>query len=164
MTADTNTKPQKQDWLSNHLLFLKGLKSPTEAQQLLILLAVKQEKTQKEQKTFDALVKSEKASEKAKEARIAVSSILAASKKAANEAEESAASAARKARNHGLIKLGLLFDYAGLSHLTREELLGLLIKGAKTDRVQVREWSVDGAAMLAVKEPVKAAPVPDNGY
>ena len=84
MTADTNTKPQKQDWLSNHLLFLKGLKSPTEAQQLLILLAVKQEKTQKEQKTFDALVKSEKASEKAKEARIAVSSILAASKKEAN--------------------------------------------------------------------------------
>lgn len=164
MTADTNTKPQKQDWISNHLLFLKGLNSPTEAQQLLIFLAVKQEKTQKEQKTFDALVKSEKASEKAKEARIAVSSILAASKKAANEAEKSAAAAARKARNHGLIKLGLLFEYVGLTHLKREELLGLLIEGAKTDRSQVREWSVSGAAMLAAKEPMKAASVTDNGY
>ena len=149
MTADTNTKPKKPDWLSNHLLFLKGLKSPTEAQQLLILLAAKTQMTPKEQKTFDALVKSEKASEKAKEARLAVSSMLSSTKK--EEAE-----AARKSRTHNLIKLGLLFDYAGISHLTREELLGLLIEGAKTNRSQVREWSVNGAAMLAVKEPVKA--------
>jgi hypothetical protein len=159
MTADTNTKPQKQDWLSDHLLFLKGLKSPTETQQLLILLAGKTQMTTKEQKTFDALVKSEKAAEKAKEARLAVSSMLSSAKK-----EEAAA--ARKLRTHNLIKLGLLFEYAGLAHLSRDELLGLLLEGAKTNQNQMRQWSGAGAAMLAAKEAPKGAPlsVPDNGY
>jgi len=150
MTSDAQTKPQKQDWISSHLLFLKGLKSPSEAQQLLILLAGKKDKTPKEQKTFDALVKSEKAAEKAKAARSAVSSMLTSAKK-----EEAAA--ARKSRTHELIKLGLLFDYAGLMHLSRAEILGLLIAGARTAPNQIKEWSASGAAMLAVKEPPKPA-------
>lgn len=156
---DAVTKPEKLDWLSGHLLFLKGLKSPSETQQLLILLAGKKERTAKEQKTFDVMVKSEKAAEKAKAARSAVSSMLSSAKK-----EEAAAE--RKSRTHGLIQNGLLFDYAKLTHLSRAELLGLLIAGASSPPNLIKEWSARGVAMLAVKEPPKAAPAtkPDNGY
>ncbi len=147
------TRPEKPDWLSGHLGFLKGLKSKNETQQLLILLAGKNERTPKEQKTFDALVKSERASEKAKEARLAVSFMLVSSKKEEAEAE-------RKDRTHRLVLNGLLFDYAGISHLNRSELLGLLLAGSQTTPTQIKDWSANGAAMLAVKEPPKAASAP----
>lgn len=149
---DAVTKSEKKpDWLASHVLFLKSLKAPSEAQQLLILLAGKNILSPKEQKTFDVLIKSEKAAEKAKAARLAVSSLLSSEK---NEAAEKA----RKERNHKLILNGLLFDYVGVTHLSRAELLGLLIEGAKTDMEKIKEWAVAGAAMLAVKEPSKAAP------
>lgn len=147
------TRPEKPDWLSGHLGFLKGLKSKNETQQLLILLAGKNERTPKEQKTFDALVKSERASEKAKEARLAVSFMLVSSKKEEAEAE-------RKARTHRLVLNGLLFDYADISHLNRSELLGLLLAGSQTTPAQIKDLSVNGAAMLALKEPPKAASSP----
>lgn len=150
MTAETN---KKTSWLADHLLFLKGLKSPSEAQQLFILLAGKNGKSAKELKTFDTLVKGEKAAEKAKEARIAVSAMLSSAKK-----EE--AVAARKSRTHDLIKLGLLFDYAGLNHLSRSEMLGLLIEGAKAPPFKIKEWSSNGAVMLTLKEPPKAPATP----
>lgn len=149
---DAVTKSEKKpDWLASHVLFLKTLKAPSEAQQLLILLAGKNGLSPKEKKTFDVLVKNEKAAEKAKAARLAVSSMLSSAK---NEAADQA----RKDRNHKLILNGLLFEFAGVTHFDRAELLGLLIEGSKAPRQQIKEWAVAGAAMLAVKEPLKAAP------
>ena len=54
----------KTDWLAGHLAFLKGLKSPSDNQKLLLLLTAKKEKTPKEERTIDVLVKSEKALDK----------------------------------------------------------------------------------------------------
>lgn len=145
----------KVDWLTGHLVFLRGLKSPSDTQKLLILLADKKEKTQKEERTFAMLVKSEKALERAKKAKAEVSSLLANEKKKEEAAE-------RTARTHKLIQLGLLFSYAELDESPREFLMGLLLMGAKTDELNRQKLSQIGADFLAKREPKKekAAPTP----
>lgn len=143
------TTEKKTDWLTSHLLFLKGLKSPSEAQQLFIVLAEKSARSEKEEKIFSTLVKSEKAEEKASAARSEVSSMLASEK----EAE-------RKARNHKLITLGLLFEFAELENASREILMGMVIDGALADENQRRVWAKAGKEFLAKKEPGKVSAAP----
>ena len=143
------TSEKNKDWLTSHLLYLKGLKSPSEAQQLFIVLAEKSARSEKEEKIFSTLVKSEKAEEKASAARSEVSSML-----------ESEKAAERKARTHKLVTLGLLFDYAELSDASRDVLMGMVINGALADDNQRRVWAKAGKEFLAKKEPGKAAAAP----
>lgn len=143
------TTEKKTDWLTSHLLYLKGLKSPSEAQQLFILLAGKSARSEKEEKFFSTLVKSEKAEEKASAARSEVSSML-----------ESEKAAERKARTHKLVTLGLLFDYAEISDLSRDVLMGMVITGALADENKRRVWAKAGKEFLAKKEPGKVSAAP----
>jgi hypothetical protein len=159
----TENKAPKTDWLVGHLDYIRGLKSPTDAQKLLIFLSDKKDLTPSDQKKLDLIAKVERDFEKAKAGRLAVSSMLAGDKKSENEA-------ARKARNHELIQLGLLVGFAGLENYTHAEILGLLIMGSKSPGEDIRAWAVDAAAILATKEPAKkqspapVAPAADNGY
>ena len=166
MTTDTAEdkaqKPaDKKDWLAEHIKYLSALKTPTDTQKLLILLAGKSERTQNEERTFAAVVKSEKALERAKKARAEVAGLLAKEKEEAAKAAE----AARKARNHKLIELGLLFGFAELDESPREFLMGLLLMGSKTDELNRQKLTQIGADFFAKKEPKKekdaapAAPV-----
>jgi hypothetical protein len=139
---------KKTDWLTGHLAFLRGLKSPNDNQKLLILLADKKGKTPKDERTFAMLVKSERALDRAKKAQAEVSSLLANEKKKVAAAE-------RTSRTHKLIQLGLLFGFAELDESPRDFLMGLLLAGARMDGINRQKMSRDGADFLAKKEPKK---------
>ncbi len=143
----------KTDWLAGHLAFLKGLKSPSDNQKLLLVLTAKKEKTPKEERTIDVLVKSEKALERAKKARAEVTSLLASEKKKEVAAE-------RTARTHHLIQLGLLFGFAELDQAPRDFLMGMLLVGAKVDNANRQIMTQMGAEFLAKKEPKKEKAAP----
>lgn len=154
MAEENAEKQAKKDWLAGHITYLSKLKSQTDTQKLLVFLAEKKERDAKEERTFAALVKSEKALERAKKARAEVTGLLA------KEKEEST-KAATKARHYKLTKLGLLFGYVGLDDAPRDFLAGLLMTGAKLDSESKQQLSRDGATLLAEKEPPKPpAPAP----
>lgn len=152
MAADTAAeKPaDKKDWLAGHIAYLSKLKSPNDEQRLLLLLAEKKDRDAKEERTFAALVKSEKALERAKKARAEVAGLLADEKKKAAEAE-------RKARTQKLIQLGLLFGYSGIEDEPREFLAGLAAFGAHMDADKKQELTRLGTTLLLAKEQKKAA-------
>lgn len=60
-------------WLKDRLVYLRGLKKPSEAQQLLMLLASEPEPlTDAQRRMMAVLIRAEKADEQAQKARIAV--------------------------------------------------------------------------------------------
>lgn len=120
---------ENNDWLQDRVAYLKGLKSPSDQQALLVLLAEKPQRTSQDEKKLAAIVRAEKASVKAAKARQDAANLINAEKKAAKEAD-------RKARNHRLILQGVLFDLAGLENRSRGELLGLLLAASTTDDPQ----------------------------
>lgn len=143
---------QNDAWLNNLIPFLKGLKSRTEQQELLVLLAEKPERTEQEEKKLAALVRAAKASIRAAKARQDAAKLINAEKKAA-------ADAARKARDHemyqaaGLLSLaGLVDKVTGKPGMDRGELLGALLGLAKVPPNDPRraEWKRAGDVVLAV--------------
>jgi hypothetical protein len=136
---------EMDNWLNDRITYLKGLKSRTEQQELLVLLAEKPQKTSLEERKLTALIRAEKAALRASKARQEVAKLLNAEKKAA-KAEE------RKARNHRLILQGILFDLSGLEHRSRGELLGMLLSAVGSDETRWGAWKVKGDALLAEKE------------
>lgn len=137
-----------QKWIDENLPKLKALKKPSKQQKLLIELA--ERKDAKDAATLHALVVAEKAAQRAEAARIKAASVLKDSTKKKGEEE-------RKARNHRLIKQGLLFDYLGLDARPRAELLGMLMYAARMGTPEVaQQWRAEGAALLAQKEPAPA--------
>lgn len=147
----------KEEWIAARLAYLRGLKSPTELQKLLMLLADKTDRTPEEDKKLNALVRAEKAAAFAAKARSEAANLINAEKKAQAEAE-------RKARTKRLIELGALFDLAGLDGQDRGALLGALLGVAKTlgDAPRWEQWKHAGDALLAGREakpkPVESLP------
>jgi hypothetical protein len=140
-------------WLVSRVAYLKGLKSRTDQQELLVLLAEKTDRTPKDEKNFAALVKAEKANVRAAKARQEAASLINAERKAAAEAE-------RKARDHELYQAAGLLSLAGLVDkktgkptMDRGELLGALLGLAKlpADNPKRTEWKRAGDALLADK-------------
>ena len=116
-----------QKWLFDKVAYIKGLKSPTDTQSLLVLLAEKADRTEQDEKKLRLLINAEKASERAQRARLQASKVMVSEKLAE-----------RKARNHRLIKQGILFDLAGLATRTPEERLGMLLLVAEA--VGPEDW------------------------
>ena len=140
-------------WLVSRVAYLKSLKSRTDQQELLVLLAEKTDRTPKDEKNLAALVKAEKASVRAVKARQEAANLINAERKAAAEAE-------RKARNHEMFKAAGLLSLAGLVDnetgkpvMDRGELLGALLGLAKlpADNPKRAEWKRAGDALLAEK-------------
>lgn len=135
----------RDEWLINRVAYLKGLKTRTEPQQLLVLLAGKPGRSAGENQLLAALIRLEQANDRAAQARVAAAKLIQDSKRQSSKAE-------RKARAHRLIQQGVLFELAGLAHRSRGELLGLLLAAAKTeDPKRWAHWQEIGDALLAEK-------------
>ena len=110
------------EWLSEKITYISALKNPSDAQKLFLELAQIQYRTLDQEKKLNALIKAEKAIDRANKQKIAVRKLLNAEK----EAE-------RKARTRHLIQLGALFEIANLDQRDPAELLGVLLKTAEID-------------------------------
>jgi hypothetical protein len=140
-----------EDWVNNRVLYLKGLKSRTEQQNILIELSDKQNRTPQDDKKFNALVRAEKAIERANKAKQAANNLIQSEKHAEKKAE-------RKSREHELfnaagllILAGLVDTKTGKPTIDKNELLGALAGLAKVPESDQRrtEWKKAGSAILA---------------
>lgn len=138
-------------WVASRVSYLKALKSRSDQQELLVLLAEKTDRTPKDEKSLAALVKAEKANVRAAKARQEAASLINAERKAVAEAE-------RKARTYEMIQAAGLLSLAGLLDtktgkplLDRGELLGALLGLSKVPQDDPRraEWKRAGDALLA---------------
>lgn len=136
---------ENDSWLNDRVAYINGLKSPSEQQVLLVLLAEQKARTPQDERKLAALIRAEKATIRAAKARAEAANMINAEKKAEREA-------ARKARNHRLIQQGVLIDLAGLENRSRGELLGLLLAAAATtDEQKWGAWKQRGDQLLAEK-------------
>jgi hypothetical protein len=139
-----NQNDKKQSWEEKRVQYIDGLRKPSEAQQLLAILFKKTDRTEAENKKLAALVKAEKANERALNANATITKMMN------GEKEE-----ARRARTHRLVQQGILFDLVGLDTRSRGEMLGALIAAAasvKTNPEHWASWKVKGDALLAEKD------------
>lgn len=141
-------------WLTARVAYLKGLKSRSDQQELLVLLAEKTTRTTQDDKKLTALVRAEKASVRATKARQEAANLINAERKAIAEGE-------RKARDHELYQAAGLLSLAGLVDkktgkptMDRGQLLGALLGLAKVAQDDPRraEWKRAGDALLSEKE------------
>ena len=117
------------EWLSEKITYISALKNPNDAQRLLLELSQIQYRTLTKKK-INALIKAEKAIDRANKQKVAVRKLLNAEK----EAE-------RKARTRHLIQLGALFEIANLDKRDPAELLGVLLKTAEIDPNDMK-WQI----------------------
>lgn len=139
-----NQNDKKQSWEEKRVQYIDGLRKPSEAQQLLAILFKKTDRTEAENKKLAALVKAEKANERALNANATITKMMN------GEKEE-----ARRVRTHRLVQQGILFDLVGLNTRSRGEMLGALIAAiasAKANPEHWASWKAKGDAMLAEKE------------
>lgn len=137
------------EWLPERLAYLRGLRSPTEQQRLLLLLAEKIGRTVDDERKLKALVRAERAAQRVQKARADVARVLDAEK-----------AAARKARAHEMYKAAGLMGIAGLVDTAtgkptrdRGELLGALMDLAKVSNSEkCAAWKRAGDSVLAQAE------------
>ena len=136
-------------WLEDRVAYIRGLKSPNDHQRLLLLLNDKKGATDDDRRKLVALIKAEKAAEKAQRAKASVAKIVNAEKQAE-----------RKRRDHELyqsagllILAGLVDTKTGKPTLNSGELLGALLGLAKVpaDDARRSDWKRAGDALLADK-------------
>jgi hypothetical protein len=137
---------KNDEWLKDRVAYLQGLKSRSEQQELLVLLAEKANRNAQDDKKLNAIVKAEKASLRATKARQEVANLIKASAKAE-----------RTARTHELcnsagllILAGLVDTKTGQPSIDRGELLGALLGLAKVPEEDPRrlEWKRAGDVLL----------------
>lgn len=132
----------EMSWLEAHVLYLRRLKTRTDAQELLLLLGQRTDLTSAERKKLDALVKAEKAAQRAAKAKSAVSKLIQDERKKVAEAKN-------KAETERLKILGKLVDLAGLQDRSPGEILGALMALGKMDAGRWESWKTTGDAALA---------------
>ena len=139
------------EWLNDRVKYLKGLKSKGEQQELLVLLAENPNRTAQDDKKFNAIIRAEKASQRATKARQDAARLI-------NEENRAVAKAERTARTHELcnsagllILAGLVDTKTGKPAIDKAELLGALLGLAKvpTEDTRRKEWKRAGDSMLA---------------
>nr|WP_176704150.1 conjugal transfer protein TraD [Pseudomonas sp.]QDK64821.1 mobilization protein MobC [Pseudomonas sp.] len=135
------------EWLTTRLAYLRGLKAPSEQQRLLILIADKPELSKEDGPKLAALIRAEKAGDRAQKARADAARIVNAEK-----------TSERKARDHELYQVAGLLSLAGLVDKQtgkpisdRGELLGALLGLAKVqvDDQRRAEWKRAGDSLIA---------------
>lgn len=134
-------------WITERLAYLRGLKSPNDQQRLFMLLADKTERTADDNRKLAALVKAEKAAERAQKARANAARIVNAEKEAARKARDR-----ELYQSAGLLILaGLVDTSTGAPSIDRGELLGALLGLSKVpaDDSRRAEWKRAGDALLA---------------
>lgn len=143
-------QPEENKWLTARVAYLQGLKSLSDQQELMVMLAEKTMRTTLEEKKLSILIRAEKASIRAAKARQDATNLINAERKAIAEAD-------RKARDHemyqaaGLLSLaGLVDKKTGKPTLDRGELLGALLELARVapDNPKRNEWKRTGDELL----------------
>ncbi|WP_116799511.1 conjugal transfer protein TraD [Pseudomonas syringae] len=140
----------KDKWLSDRILHVKNLKSPSDQQRLLLMLSEKTSRTNDEERKLSFLIRAEWAEAKAQKARSDVARIVNAEKESARKARDRELYQAAGL----LILAGLVDTKTGSPLLDRGELLGALLaieETAVTDEVRV-DWKRTGDALMASRE------------
>ena len=136
-------------WLNERLAYIRGLKAPNDQQRLMLMLAEKGILSADEARKLNALIRAEKAAERAQKARADVARIMNAEK-----------ALLRKARDHELyqsagllILAGLVDTKTGIPTMDKGELLGALVSlaNANTPAEKRAEWKARGDALMASK-------------
>lgn len=136
-------------WLVDRLAYIRGLKAPNDQQRLMLMLAEKSVLSADDSRKLAALVRAEKAAERAQKARADVARIMNAEK-----------AMLRKARDHELyqsagllILAGLVDTKTGMPTMDKGELLGALVSlaNANTPTEKRAEWKARGDALMASK-------------
>jgi hypothetical protein len=139
----------QDDWMTARLAYLQGLKAPSDHQRLLLLLADKPDKTPEDERKLTALVRAEKAAERAQKARANAARIVNREKLAARKARD------RELYNAAglMILAGLVDSRIGMPLLDRGELLGALMELSRVSPEDERkaQWKRKGDALLAEK-------------
>ena len=134
---------KNDDWLKQRLTYIQGLKSPSEQQSLMVILAGKDSLTPVEEKKLNVLIRAEKAHSKA-------TALLNAEKNAEARAE-------RKSRDHELYKaaglmslVGLVDKETGKPVVDVASLVGALagLSELPRDNPKWKEWKQRGAEIL----------------
>ena len=105
-----------QDWTATRISYLKALKTPSDAQRVLVQLYELPQRSSKQDRELATLLKLEKINEKAEAARQAAHRILH-EKRILD----------RKEREHRLIQVGALTEIASIDRLDRGVLLGAFL-------------------------------------
>lgn len=140
-------------WLEDRLDYIRGLKSPSEHQRLLLMLAEKKNIDLDDTRKIAALVKAEKATERMQKARASVARIVNAEKLAERKRRDR-----ELYQSAGLLILaGLVDTKTGIPVRDRGELLGALLALAKSEVSDEKraEWKRQGDALLASKSDKK---------
>ncbi|ELQ6006573.1 conjugal transfer protein TraD [Cronobacter sakazakii] len=134
-------------WLADRLAYLRGLKAPSDQQRLLLALADKPNRTADDERKMAALIRAEKAAERAQKARAEAARIINAEKAAERKARDR-----ELYQSAGLLILAGLVDTAtGKPTRDRGELLGALVSlaEAQVDDEKRAAWKRKGDALLA---------------
>lgn len=145
---NTNT-----DWLTSRVRYIKGLKTPTDSQRLLVQLYETQPRSSKQDRELAALARLERINEKADVARQSAQRIL-----------QDKRQRDRKEREHRLIQIGALVEIAGFDTIDRGMLLGGFLHLAETLRGADREatqqtFKLRGDTLLKQREEARQAKV-----
>lgn len=103
---------RNNEWLQNRLDYLRGLRRPTAQQQLLMALASLPQRSPREQRRLDVLVRAERFAEKAQKARGEANRVLSEEQRQL-----------RKKRDHALYRAAGLLGVAGVVDTRTGELL-----------------------------------------
>ncbi|GJQ54214.1 MAG: hypothetical protein HKUEN07_07830 [Rhodocyclaceae bacterium] len=136
----------QDDWMTARLAYLRGLKHHTDHQRLLLLLADKPDRTPEDERKLAALVRAEKAAERAQKARANAARIVNEEKLMERKARD------RELYNAAglMILAGLVDSRTGMPVLDRGELLGALMelsRVAPEDECKA-QWKRKGDGLL----------------
>ena len=136
-------------WLTERLIYIRGLKAPNDQQKLMLMLIDNGAKNVNDARKLAALLRAEKATERAQKARADAARIINADK-----------SSLRKARDHELyqsaglmILAGLVDSKTGLPTWDKGELLGALASLGQANAAPEKraEWKARGDALFVKK-------------
>lgn len=144
---------KNEKWLDNRIQYIKGLKSQNEQQRLILSLNEKKDRSPLEEKKFSFLIRAEKASQKATDAKAKVMALVNSEKKTTARLE-------RKARDHQLyqsaglmILAGLVDRKTGKPTIDKAALVGALsgLNELTKDNPKWLEWKNRGEKILIEK-------------
>ncbi|MEW6341884.1 MAG: conjugal transfer protein TraD [Paraburkholderia sp.] len=134
-------------WINERLTQLRSHKALSDHQRMLLLLADKPVRTEDEERKLAALIKAERAAERAQKARASASRIINAEKLAE-----------RKTRDQRSILKAALVDWAVLEGRDLGELLGALLEFTESGMAEDRaRWKQQGDTLLAKRNYISPA-------
>ena len=149
---------KNDQWIADHVAYIKGLKNPSEQQSYLVTLNLMNREawTADEKRQFNAIVRAEKAVERANKAKADAARIINADKKALRKTRDR-----ELYQSAGLLILsGLVDTKTGKPVLDRGELLGALMElatASNVDEAKRMAWKRSGDAKLAETQKPKSS-------